>query len=272
VKTWALRRASGPRRFCLAAIASATVLSLAVNATEALAYRPFDGTDADVTALGHFEIELGPVHWYSQGNGHFLIAPATVLNLGFAPRWELVADFDNFVSLDRQAGPPRDQLLDTDILAKAILVPGVLQDQGTGPSVALELGPLLPNVDAEGGFGASCNFIVSVRWHAITAHLNSWVELTRGELHPDWFEGVILEGDTHLAARPVSEWFVEREWITRAMTFSGLVGGIWHARDGLDFDAGLREASVGGQRAEEVRVGLTWEIGVSALRRPVDMR
>src|ERR1700679_2927220 len=114
------------------------VLSLGTIAPDALAYRPFDGTDADVAETGNYELELGPVHWYSQSERHSLIAPATVLNLGFLPRWELVADFQNFVGLDAPAGQPRDQLLDTDLLTKVVVVPGVLQDRGTSPSVAVE--------------------------------------------------------------------------------------------------------------------------------------
>ena len=68
-------------------LAAATALATLANAPQAHAYRPFDGTDADVAELGTFELELGPVHWYSQGEAHYLIAPATVLNLGYAPGW-----------------------------------------------------------------------------------------------------------------------------------------------------------------------------------------
>jgi hypothetical protein len=228
----------------------------------ALAYRPFDGTDADVAELGDFELELGPVHWYSQASSHYLIAPATVLNLGFLPRWELVADFQNYVPIEPQAGQPRDQLLDTDILLKTVLVPGSLQDAGPWPSVAVEFGPLLPNVNGEEAFGASCDVIVSKRWKGLTIHTNNWFELTRGDLHLDWFEGVIIEGNVEAPVRPVSEWYVEHEFIAGTTTFSGLVGAIWRAHDGLDLDMGLREASVGGDRATEIRLGLTWTIGV----------
>jgi hypothetical protein len=263
------------------AVAAALCTAVVCWTAQARAYRPFDGTDADVAELGEFELELGPVHWYSQGDAHSLIAPATVLNLGYAPGWELVVDLQNYVGIDRAPGKPRDQLLDTDILTKVVLLPGVLQGHGARPSVALELGPLLPNVNGEEGFGASADLIVSARWQGITLHLNNWLELTRGALHPDWFEGVILEGNTGAALRPVSEWFVERELVTGAMTYSGLVGGIWRATDGLDLDAGLREANVAGARATEVRLGLTWTIGVwhpksghgdepSALRGPTE--
>jgi len=242
---------------------SIAIAAMTTSASTAHAYRPFDGTDADVTELGTFELEIGPVHWYSQDESHYLIAPATVLNFGYAKGWELVVDFQNLVGLERVPGTSQDKLLDTDILSKVVLVPGALQNVGRGPSVALELGPLLPNLGGgENGFGASCNVIVSERWRGVTVHLNSWVELTRGNLHADWFEGVIVEGDADKSVRPVSEWFVERELISTMTTFSALVGGIWRAREGLDLDVGLREASVGGERASEVRLGLTWTLGI----------
>src|SRR5580704_6200577 len=113
-------------------------LAVIAVAPSAAAYRPFDGTDADVAGLGDFELELGPVHWYSQGDSHYLLAPATVLNLGFLPRWELVIDFQNSVGIDPPPGEARDRLLDTDILTKTILLEGSLQGKGSGPSIAAE--------------------------------------------------------------------------------------------------------------------------------------
>src|SRR5579859_364445 len=95
------------------AIAVALVLTT-VSARRAYAYRPFDGTDADVAGLGEFELELGPVHWYSQAGNHYLIAPATVLNLGIFRGVELVVDFQNYVGLDEAPGHSRDELRDTD--------------------------------------------------------------------------------------------------------------------------------------------------------------
>lgn len=80
------------------------VLAVLGSPRPAFGYRPFDGTDADVAAFGDFELELGPVHWYSQGPNAYLIAPATVLNLGFAPSWELVCDYQNFVAIDGRPG------------------------------------------------------------------------------------------------------------------------------------------------------------------------
>ncbi len=245
------------------ALAGVAAASLAgAWAAPAYAYRPFDGTDADVADVGNFELELGPVGWYSQGQRHYLVAPATVLNLGFARGWELVGDFQNYVALDPLAGQPRVQLLDTDVLLKALVWPGSLQGEGRGPSAAVEFGPLLPNVNGEDGFGASCDFIVSQRWEGLVVHANNWIQLTRGTRHLDWFEGVILEGSLENAFRPVGEVFVEHEWVADITQWSGLIGGIWRARNGLDLDVGLREARIGDQAATEVRIGLTWTIGL----------
>ncbi len=229
----------------------------------ARAYRPFDGTDADVADVGNFELELGPVGWYAQGPGHYLVAPATVLNLGFAPGWEVVGDFQNFVGLDPLVpGQARVRLLETDALLKLLVVPGSLQGVGHGPSAAVEFGPLLPNVNGEDGFGASVDVIVSQRWRDFAVHTNNWVLLARGTHHVQWFEGVILEGPLARPFRPVGEIFVQHEWVSGVTEWSGLVGGIWRAREGLDLDVGLREARIGGQEATEVRLGLTWTVGV----------
>ena len=234
----------------------------------ALAYRPFDGTDADVADVGNFELELGPVGWYSQGAGHYLVAPATVLNLGIVRGVELVADFQNFVGLDPLPGEAKVRLLETDVLAKLLLVPGSLQGVGRGPSAAVELGPLLPNVNGEEGLGASCDVIVSQRWPGLIIHANNWIQLTRGTRHLDWFEGLIFEGSLEDAFRPVGEVFVEHEWVAGVTTWSGLVGGIWRAREGLDLDVGLREARIGDEAATEVRLGLTWTVGVWRAEEP----
>jgi hypothetical protein len=254
------------RRAISATAAASLALSIAMTwASPARAYRPFDGTDADVADLGNFELELGPASLYYAGTGHFLEAPATVLNLGFARGWEAVIDFQNFVALDPTPSEPRLRLLETDALLKALIVPGSLQEAGPGPSAAVEFGPLLPEVNGDSGdsgVGASCNVVVSQRWSGLVIHANNWIQLTRGTRHLDWFEGMIFEGSLENAFRPVGEVFVEHEWVAGVTTWSGLVGGIWRARSGLDLDVGLREARVAGQGITEVRFGLTWTIGV----------
>lgn len=137
-----------------------------------------------------------------------------------------------------------------------------MQGAGPGPSVALEFGPLLPNVNGVDGFGASFNAIVSLRWKNFIIHVDDWAELTRTDMHFDWFTGVILEGPFEAPVRPVGELFVEHEWIANVTTWSALAGAIWRARDGLDLDVGLRIARIGDERASEVRLGFTWAVGV----------
>lgn len=133
------------RRALLLTFVSPVVLALGTVAPDALAYRPFDGTDADVAETGSFELELGPVHWYSQSNRHYLIAPATVLNFGFMPRFELVVDFQNFVGLDTPAGQPRDQLLDTDVFTKkSSSSPGCFRARAPGPASRRSSGRCFP--------------------------------------------------------------------------------------------------------------------------------
>src|SRR5262249_30946073 len=57
-------------------------------ATDARAFRPFDGTDAAVVNKGKIEIELGPSKYLREESARSLTAPATVVNYGFAPDWE----------------------------------------------------------------------------------------------------------------------------------------------------------------------------------------
>ncbi len=58
----------------------------------AAAYRPFDGTDAAVADPGELEIEFQPAGVRRTDDQKTLIAPATVINYGFAKHWELVLE------------------------------------------------------------------------------------------------------------------------------------------------------------------------------------
>jgi hypothetical protein len=242
------------------AAAVAVGASCVAFASAAQAYRPFDGTDADVAEHGEFELELGPVHYYRQADRNFLIAPATVLNLGILERTELVVDFEDFVALGALApGEPRWSATDTDVLVKYVFREGSLQGK-TGPSIAAEMGPLLPDIHGTDAFGASVDAIASYRWSFGTIHWNEWAEYTR-EHHFSLFTGVILEGPHEWTVRPVAEFFVEREFNVET-TYSGLAGAVWPVQDSFSLDLGVRVASIGGEPAEEVRLGFTWAVPV----------
>ena len=254
------------------------VLAL-LAAAPAVAYRPFDGTDAAVAGHGEFELELGPAQYLYARSGHSLIAPALILNVGVLPRVELVLEGKHLIAL-ADTGGPRLQLLDTGFYVKAVLREGSLQGR-RGPSVATELGPLLPEARTTGRgargtgendvsatkIGASAAVIVSQRASFGTAHLNAAAVVTReGTFAP--FGGLILEGPARWKLRPVAEVWVQHEFGThdrpepagtheQRTSVSGLVGAIWKVRDGLALDAAVRVGEEEGVLTVEVRAGLT---------------
>jgi hypothetical protein len=227
---------------------------------DALAYRPFDGTDADVAGFGEFELELGPTQYDREGDRNLLIVPTTVLNLGVAKDTELVVDFEDVVALGAlDPGEPRVRTADTDVLVKHVFREGVLQGK-SGLSIAVEAGPLLPDIHGVSAFGASLDVITSYRWSFGTIHWNEWAEYTR-EHDFSLFTGVILEGPHEWTVRPVAELFVEREFDVET-TYSGLVGAIWAVDDAFSLDVGVRGALVEGEHVEEVRLGFTWALPI----------
>jgi len=220
-------------------------------ASEAFAYRPFDGTDAAVADPGEVEIELQPAgaQWSREQN--LLIAPAVVYNYGFLENWEVV--------LEGQLQTPFSPSGPTNLSAsgaslKHIILPGSLQDQ-PGPSIATEFGVLLPDSNGDNRFGATIDAIVSQRWDWGTIHVNNAVELTRDQ-RGDVFTDLIVEGPSKWVVRPVAEFFYEEEF-GRAHTVSGLIGAIWQVNDKLSFDVGLRHAITNGSNVNEIRAGLT---------------
>jgi hypothetical protein len=229
--------------------------AIAVAGT-AHAYRPFDGTDADVAEKGTIELELGPVGYYARASQHYLIAPGAVLNYGLVDRVELVLQGFDFVDIDKGAPSPRARLLETGLFAKIVLRKGCLQ-HATGVSIATEVGPLLPTVNDQNAFGASAGGILTQCWgDQFAVHYNVQAELTR-EQNLDLFGGAILEGPASLRVRPVAEFFVEQEFNV-ATTYSALLGAIWRARESLDFDVGLRAARINSDSVGEIRLGFTW--------------
>src|ERR1700760_3376872 len=71
--------------------------------SDAIAYRPFDGTDAAVAEPGQVEIEFGPAQYLQIGSERTLVAPSVVLNYGIADRWELVLQGEAVHSLMEDA-------------------------------------------------------------------------------------------------------------------------------------------------------------------------
>src|ERR1700693_6322524 len=121
--------------------------SLAAWPGPAVAYRPFDGTDAAVAAKGEVEIELQPAGRLRDESGTSLIAPATVFNYGLSEGWEAVLEGQGQTLL---SPPGPTSLSAAGAFLKHVLVPGSLQDK-TGPNIATEFGGLF--LDTTGALG-----------------------------------------------------------------------------------------------------------------------
>lgn len=221
---------------------------------DALAYRPFDGTDAVIAEPGQIEIELGPAQYLQTGSERSLVAPTVILNYGLSERWELVLQGEAVHSL--MVDSRKSSLVGNGLFLKAIVREGSLQGK-PGPSIATEFGFLLPSIndDSTRGTGGSLAGIVSQQWPWMTVHLNAAVAITRQQT-ADAFFGVILEGPRDWPLRPVAEVFYERDF-GGVTTKSALVGAIWQVRDNIAFDVGLRAAQVNNQPLREVRFGVT---------------
>jgi hypothetical protein len=231
------------------------------TAPPSFAYRPFDGTDAAVAGRGELEIELGPAGLLRLGPDRFLVAPALIANFGLADRWELVLEGRQHVLLGAAPDLPRSRIVDTALSLKTVLRVGELQEEA-GPSVAAELGVLLPTLNDEPSVGAQGTLIVSRRFADLTAHVNAGVALSR-DRHLELPGSLILEGPWRWTVRPVVELFSQfRE--PGQVVVSALGGIIWRTSGSLAIDVGLRAGRAAGQPLLEGRLGLTISLDLLA--------
>jgi hypothetical protein len=250
-----IARRHGSLALCLLTIAGASSRS-----RSALAYRPFDGTDADVAHVGTVELELGPVGYVHQLAHDAAVLPALVLNQGIDDDVELVLQTNRLWLLGPlEPREPRVQYVDTGFFVKGVWREGALQG-ASGPSIAIELGPLLPTGPNDHAVGAIATTILSARTPAATLHFNFAPSLTVGHDF-DLFASAIVEGPHTWPIRPVAETYVSRDFAA-ATTYSWLLGVIVSAHQGLELDAGARLASVDGSPVFEGRLGLTWTLQI----------
>jgi hypothetical protein len=249
------------RRAAFAFTAIAT--PMLVDPDRALAYRPFDSTDAAVADLNELEFELGPVGYRKSEDDRTLVAPSYVVNYGFAKDWEAVLEGRGEHPL-APADDTRSRFVGNAFSLKHVLREGVLQDKA-GPSLATEFGVLLPGLRDEQGYGASWMGIISDRFDWGTTHFNFGAELTRDH-DTNFVAGWIVEGPHEWTVRPVAEARFEHQVGTIKLdTASALVGAIWKVRDDLSFDVAVREAWVNGIPETEVRAGLTFAFSLARM-------
>jgi hypothetical protein len=232
-------------------------LALAIGwSRNAQAYRPFDGTDADVAAPHEAELEIGPAGYHQEGSSRLVVAPALVANYGFAPGFEAVLEGRQNFQLNAARHPW--QVEDVAFSIKSLLRRGSLQG-ATGIAVALELGMLLPG--SERRLGSHVASIFSLHWPAITVHLNL-VNDVFYSLQYDAKASLIVEGPDEWRLRPVAELLAERDFgrarLSDDLAESALVGGIFRWTDDVSLDVGGRYGRSARQPEEELRAGLTW--------------
>jgi len=230
------------------------LLGCVIWPASALAYRPFDSTDAAVADLGDFETELSPVSFRHDDGGQTWISPAARLNYGFAKDWEIV--------LEGQAEHPehgRSTLVENALSLKTVLQEGSLQDK-SGLSLGAEGAILLPGINDQSGAGVGLTGIAGQRWDWGSVHVNLGASRSR-EGRGEIFFGTILEGPHDWPVRPAVEFVYDHEF-GNIEKMSFLAGLIWQASDKLAFDLGVRQARINSRPETEVRAGLTFAFSV----------
>ena len=237
-----------------ALVTAAALLSASLPA-RAWAYRPFDQTDAAVAERNEFELELGPfaaVHGRERAPRTRRASSSTTASRA-GRSWSSRIP-RSFLSARRRCRGTRRP--NRRVLVKSVLREGGLQDQA-GPSVALEVGALLPSLPHPDGWGATSTLIVSCRWPATTIHAATSRSPTRAITDLDMIGGVIIELPHTWRIRPVAETFFKRAG-PDVTVVSGLAGAIWTLRETFTLDAAVRAARDAGAAVTEVRLGFTW--------------
>jgi hypothetical protein len=224
------------------------------------AYRPFDGTDADVAGTGELELEAGPVGYRRSDSVPVWVVPAIIVNYGFKRDWELVLEGRHAYRPHPEVAEPRSQMTDSALSLKEVLREGCLQGR-RGISVANEWSLLFADTGSGQHSGAELTTIFSLRWQPLTLHLNVYNEFSRQGHYVSWL-GPILEGPFAWRVRPVLELVLAREFgsarLRQGFFGSALLGAIGRIREDLSLDLAVRVARSQDVREQELRAGFTW--------------
>ena len=229
-------------------LAAFLLLGFSLWPSGAFAYRPFDSTDAAVADPGHVEVEFSPMSYRHEDAGKTWIGPATRLNYGFAPDWELVLE-----GQEEHPAFARSALVDNALSVKDVLRDGSLQDK-SGFSLATEASVLLPGLHQDSGAGFGLTAIAGQRWDWGALHVNIAGSLNR-DRQGEIFLGTIAEGPDNWTVRPVAEVTYDHAFAGKEQ-FSLLAGVIWKANDKLAFDFAVRQARAQSRPETEIRTGL----------------
>src|SRR5262249_6771801 len=107
--------------------------------------------------------------------------------------------------LTRQRDQDRTRFEDTEVSLKWVAHDGVLQDEGTTPSFAVELSASMPTLRHQDRPGGALTGILSGRSLGFTYHLNAGALVEPGGAEPGIAWGVIAEHDLAGPFRAVAE-------------------------------------------------------------------
>ena len=233
----------------------AAVFIVILPASYARAYRPFESTNAAVEEPNELEVQLGYFALKRIEGKTIPFIPQVELDYGILGRFELEGEFE--VEESPEEGI---QLDDPEIEFKGLLREGVLQKKN-GPSIALEMGMLLPSTEEEErdlgfkGFG-----ILSERFSFFTCHVNLGGGLNREDRNPFALWGVIGEVAVNPTFRLVGEFNGEHPE-GESYDNSGLLGFIWYSKElNSYFDVGVRKGISGEEADWELTTGVTFSL------------
>ena len=232
-------------------IAVAYVLIL--PASNAWGYRPFESTNAAVEEPNELEVQLGYFAFKRIEGKTIPFIPQVELDYGILGRFEVEGEFEVEESPDDGI-----QLDDPEIELKGLLREGVLQDKN-GPSIALEMGLLLPSTEEEErDLGFKVFGILSERLSFFTCHINLGGGLNRKDRNPFALWGLIGEVAVNPTFRFVGEFNGEHPE-GESYNNSGLLGFIWYSKElNSFFDLGVRKGISGEEADWEFTTGVTF--------------
>jgi hypothetical protein len=202
----------------------------------ALAYRPFESTDAAVADKGVSEVEFGLVDFEHRNGQNTVFSPDLRYNFGFATNWEVA--LEGALQVFDSASTRDFDLLDPELNLKGVLIDGPLQKGHSPVSLAVEVGALLPETVPNSGFGLESVLIASFRTGNFTWHVNGGGGLLRGSSDSFALWGIIVERPISKSLRLAAE--INGQFgHGLSAEHSVLVGALWDFHK-ITFDAGAR--------------------------------
>lgn len=226
-----------------------------------------DAFDAGAVGSGNLELELQPLGYFVVDAGdpeHYLVTPSVLAYLGITDRLDLIVLGRGYARVAGPAVMPRYHTRESAIDLRWLIVPGTYNEEGDGPSFALQAGVLLPNLGWDPGetIGAHAGAIFTWQLPALTIYANLWGARTPWESW-DVFSVAAVEASSEWSVRPVIElWFDHDTHPDRGGDLPSVLAGVnVDLGESATICSGVRYAEWDGYREIEVRASLWWAVG-----------